>query len=48
MKIAVVGIGYVDLSNAMLLTQHNEISVVDIVEEQVELLNQQQSPIKDT
>ncbi|WP_313206014.1 nucleotide sugar dehydrogenase [Psychrobacter faecalis] len=47
MKIAVAGTGYVGLSNAMLLAQHNEVVAVDIVEEKVELLNNKQSPIED-
>lgn len=47
MKIAVVGTGYVGLSNAMLLAQHNEVVAVDIVAEKVELLNNKQSPIED-
>ncbi|MGP5551141.1 nucleotide sugar dehydrogenase [Psychrobacter namhaensis] len=47
MKITVVGTGYVGLSNAMLLAQHNEVIAVDIVEEKVKLLNNQQSPIED-
>lgn len=48
MKIAVAGTGYVGLSNAMLLAQHNEVVAVDIIEEKVELLNNKQSPIEDT
>lgn len=47
MKIAVAGTGYVGLSNAMLLAQHNEVIAVDIIEEKVTLLNNKQSPIED-
>lgn len=47
MKIAVVGTGYVGLSNAMLLAQHNEVVAVDVIPEKVERLNAQQSPIED-
>jgi|SRR5690625_853652 len=47
MKIAVVRTGYVGLSNAILLTQHNDVVELDIVKEKVELLNAKQSPIED-
>lgn len=47
-KIAVAGTGYVGLSNAMLLAQHNVVVAVDIIEEKVKLLNNKQSPIEDT
>jgi len=47
MKIAIAGTGYVGLSNAMLLAQHNEVVAVDIVAEKIELLNNKQSPIED-
>ena len=47
MKIAVAGTGYVGLSNAMLLAQHNEVVAIDVIEEKVILLNNKQSPIED-
>lgn len=46
-KIAVAGTGYVGLSNAVLLAQHNHVTAVDIVEEKVNLINNKQSPIVD-
>lgn len=46
-KIAVAGMGYVGLSNAVLLAQHNEVVAYDIVKEKTEMVNQRQSPIVD-
>jgi UDPglucose 6-dehydrogenase len=47
MKIAVVGCGYVGLSNAILLARHNDVAIVDIVKEKVDLINRGLSPIVD-
>jgi UDPglucose 6-dehydrogenase len=47
MKLAVAGTGYVGLSLATLLAQHNEVVAVDVVPEKVDLINRRESPIKD-
>ncbi len=47
MKIAVAGTGYVGLSMAVLLSQHHQVTAVDVVPEKVELINNKKSPIQD-
>lgn len=46
-RIAVAGTGYVGLSIATLLSQHHQVTAVDIVPEKVELINNRKSPIQD-
>jgi UDPglucose 6-dehydrogenase len=48
MKIAVAGIGYVGLSNAILLSQHNDVRAVDIQEERIRMVNDRVSPVADS
>lgn len=47
MKITIAGIGYVGLSNAILLAQHNEVTLLDVIQEKVDMINSKKSPIAD-
>ncbi|MEW4220646.1 nucleotide sugar dehydrogenase [Rossellomorea marisflavi] len=47
MKITIAGIGYVGLSNAILLSQHNEVIATDILQEKIDMINNKKSPIID-
>jgi UDPglucose 6-dehydrogenase len=47
MKITIVGVGYVGLSNAILLAQHNEVITLDIIKEKIDMINNRKPPIND-
>lgn len=46
-KIAVAGAGYVGMAMAVLLSQHHQVTVVDIVPEKISMINRRQSPVRD-
>ena len=46
-KIAIIGLGYVGISNAVLLAQHNEVVALDILADKAVIINHKQSPIND-
>ena len=46
-NITVAGTGYVEMSLAVLLAQHNKVTAVDVVQERVDLVNNKKSPVKD-
>ena len=48
MKIVVAGIGYVGLSNAILLAQNNDVTLIDVDQSKIDLINQKISPIEDS
>jgi len=47
MKITIAGTGYVGLSNAVLLSQKNEVAALDVIQSKVDLINNKKSPIAD-
>ena len=47
MKIAIIGIGYVGLANAITLSKHHDVCIVDIVQEKVDLIRDKNTPFKE-